>query len=71
MTKSELKYQVELTGSFFFTRDSMKFFGDTMANYGVRSNGNNWELWRKKPVKYGLTESAYFDKLTYKRVFVK
>jgi hypothetical protein len=39
MTPSELKYQVESHGHnrFFFTRDTMRFFGDTMRNYGVRS----------------------------------
>ena len=36
MTPSELKRHVEQTGSYFFTRDSMKFFGDTMGNYSVR-----------------------------------
>lgn len=36
MNASELKYHVEKTGSYFFTRDSMKFFGDRMSNYGVR-----------------------------------
>lgn len=35
---SELKYHVETAdpGTKFFTRDTMKFFGDTMQNYGVR-----------------------------------
>lgn len=38
MTPSELKYNVETkTTSNFFSRDSMRFFGDTMRNYGVRS----------------------------------
>jgi len=39
MKASELKYNVEQanTESYFFDRKSMKFFGDTMANYGVRS----------------------------------
>lgn len=37
MTPAELKYNVEQTGSYFFERRSMKFFGDTMRNYGVRS----------------------------------
>jgi len=37
MTPAELKYNVEQTGSYFFTRKTMKFFGDTMRNYGVRS----------------------------------
>lgn len=36
MNASELKYNVEKTGSNFFSHDSMKFFGDTMSNYGVR-----------------------------------
>jgi hypothetical protein len=38
MTASELKYQVEQAGHepHFFTRSTMKFFGDTMRNYGVR-----------------------------------
>lgn len=40
MTPSELKYQHEkaVPNCFFFSRDSMKFFGDTMKNYGVRSS---------------------------------
>ena len=38
MTVLELKRNVEIRGheSFFFTHSTMKFFGDTMANYGVR-----------------------------------
>lgn len=39
MTPSELKANVEKTGSFFFTRSSMKFFGDTLKNFGVRDGG--------------------------------
>jgi len=70
MTPSELKYNVERSGSepYFFTRATMKFFGDTMANYGCRDAGDCWELWRKRPVKGGLQNSAYFDKVTFKRV---
>ena len=65
MTPSQLKHFVEETGSYFFTRDSMKFFGDTMRNYGVRSKPVQvvtvsgdivecWELYRRRPVKNGL-----------------
>jgi hypothetical protein len=91
MTPSELKYQVEQAGhdSHFFTRDSMKFAGDTMRNYGVcaatiTANYNAageyvpegvsvevWELYRKRPVKHGLRDSAYFDKQTFSRVYAK
>lgn len=39
MNASELKYHVENSGgeSYFFDRKTMKFFGDTMRNFGVRS----------------------------------
>lgn len=39
MTPSELKMNVESAGHdpHFFERDTMRFFGDTMKNYGVRS----------------------------------
>ena len=38
MTPSQLKYEVEAAGHerHFFDRKTMKFFGDTMKNYGVR-----------------------------------
>lgn len=72
MTPSELKYhheQAKPDGT-FFCRGNMKFFGDTMKNYGVRakviSTRRNpetkvWELYRKRPVKRGMQTSAYFD----------
>lgn len=79
MTPSELKYHVEQAGhdSYFFTRKTMKFFGDTMRNYGVceatittRSGQKTvWELYRKRPVLHGMQSSAYFDQTTYARVF--
>jgi hypothetical protein len=38
LTPSELKYRIECAGNepHFFTRSTMKFFGDSMRNYGVR-----------------------------------
>ena len=72
MTPSELKYNVSQTGSCFFHRDSMRFFGDTMRNYGVRAavldGVEVWELYRKRPVKCGLRSSAYFNRATFERV---
>lgn len=78
ITPSELKYQVEATGSKFFERATMKCFGDTMSNYGVRDVGvietpsggkvECWELYRRKPVKHGVQSSAYFNKATFARV---
>lgn len=90
-TASDLKFAVEQSGneSYFFTRKTMQFFGDTMRNYGVRQTtiktyydaegeyvGKDgveiavYELYRRKAVKHGLTDSAYFDAVTFKRVHV-
>lgn len=78
ITPAELRYQVTKTGSHFFERSSMKFFGDTMRNYGVRGGRHVttatgqavfcWELYRRHPVKHGLSSSAYFDVLTFERI---
>ena len=69
MTPSELKYNVRLKNSNFFDRKTMKFFGDTMANYGCRSYKGYWELWRKTPVNGNLQDSAFFCKETFKQIF--
>lgn len=73
MTPSQLKYNHELYngGSYFFSRDTMKFFGDTMRNYGVKDRGLYYELYRKSHVKHGLRNSAYFDKLLFKRINIE
>jgi hypothetical protein len=82
MTPSELKYNVDATGSKFFSRENMKFAGDTMKNYGVRSKpqlidvGNDqqvlcWVLYRRKPVKHGMQKDAYFNNRTFKQVHAK
>lgn len=82
MTASELKAMIEAKGTekHFFTPKTMKFFGDTMRNYGVRetvidtwseNNVEVYELYRKKPVKHGLTKSAYFRKDTLTATFKK
>lgn len=79
-TASDLKYAVEQAGheQYFFTRSTMKFFGDTMKNYGVRKTWVKtydsdkvevYELYRRKPVKHGLNNSAYFHRETFNRVF--
>lgn len=80
MTPSELKRKVEATGSVFFTRKTMRFFGDTMRNYSVRGpvqietwsgTATVYALDRKRPVKNGLSSTAYFDSETFKRCFAK
>ena len=77
MTASELKYLYQQNdGGHFFDRETMRFFGDTMSNYGVRNvkvfdkypDINDaepfeaLELYRRRPVKHGLTSSKYFEK---------
>ena len=81
MNASELKYHVEQTGSHFFERSAMQFFGDRMSNYGVREASiitwtsetpvECWELYRRHPVKYGLDSSAYFDRVTLAHICPK
>ena len=78
-TAADLKHAVEHAGNcqHFFTRSSMKFFGDTMKNYGVRQPrtiptfsgiSTAYELVRRQPVKHGLQSSAFFDAVTFERV---
>ena len=66
MTPSKLKraYQEADPEGHYFERATMRFFGDSMANYGVRSAGEYWELFRKRPVNGGLSDSHYFHKAT-------
>ena len=79
MTKTKLKYRVIATGSHFFDRSAMRFFGDTMANYTLcrlsaqittDSGGTHTchMLTRKRPVKNGLQSPAFFDTTTFERV---
>lgn len=70
-TPADLKAAVENAGhdQYYFTRDSMKFFGDTMRNYGIINHPDYIELYRKRPVKHGLFSSAYFCNKTFKRLF--
>ena len=77
MTASELKYQYQAHGNgHYFDRGSMKFFGDTMANYYVPSalvkittySGDIkecYQLERRRAVKMGRNDTAYFDTSTF------
>ena len=75
MTPSELKANI-LThnpNSHFFDQKTMRFFGDTMKNYGVRKTEiegiDVWEVYRKRPVKHGLKNSAFFRTTDFQQVF--
>ena len=67
MTPSEFKqlYQIAQPDNTYFGRDEMKFFGDTMGNYKIIVHDSCYELARKRPVKYGLHTSRFFDKTTF------
>jgi hypothetical protein len=40
----------------------MVFFGDTMANFGVKKLcSNTYIVYRKRPVKHGLTSQYEFN----------
>lgn len=82
MTPSQLKNEVESRGTetHYFDRKTMRYFGDTMRNYGVRGPvtvetiygpAQAWELYRRRAVKAGNKESAFFDCQTFERVFPK
>ncbi len=71
MNATELKYLYldNDPDGYFFSRKAMRFFGDTMRNYGATET-TVWhrdkrveclELFRKRPVKHGLKSSAYFS----------
>lgn len=72
MTVYELKHKIADKYPYYFSRKAMKFFGDTVKNYGVRRvkicGHDCYELYRKKPVLHGLQTSAFFDVNTFKRV---
>lgn len=78
-TASDLKFwhQRKNPDSYFFTRETMRCFGDTMRNYSVRQpreittpSGDKvlaYELARRSPVKHGLSSSVWFDAVTLQR----
>jgi hypothetical protein len=84
---SELKALHEKNNpqGYFFDRDTMRFFGDTMGNFGVRDGGKVktltdkgvaevevWDLYRKRPNpgKCSLTgHCRYFAKSDGREVF--
>lgn len=81
-TASDLRAFVEgcNENSKFFSRENMRGAGDTMKNYGVRRatidthSGDGvevFELYRRRAVKHGLRDSAYFRADTFAQTFQK
>ena len=73
-TPSDLKRFLDEMGKPFFNRETMRFFGDTMANFGLRKFEHEGrqllELYRKKPVNHGLQKSHYFDAETLQKISI-
>jgi hypothetical protein len=73
MTPTELKQKVQATGSHFFDRESMRFFGDTMSNFGCVSTELNgipcWRLHRKRPTKDSSRGMFYFRKDNFEEIY--
>jgi hypothetical protein len=68
----KLHYTLKNPNDHFFDRKSMRFFGDTMANYAANNTMHHVETYsdgvvecymlrRKKPVKNGLSSPAFFS----------
>ena len=74
MTKSTLMDKVNATGSYYFTEETMRFFGDTASNYylsrkvHVVGGKECYKLSRKKAVNGGLTAPVYFDVNSFEEV---
>lgn len=67
----ELKdlHEYNFPDSHFFSKETLKFFGDTMSNYATRPLSKKViVLERKKPVKNGNQSDAYFDMETGKHL---
>ena len=63
-TPSDIKHAVRAAPheSHFFDRKTMQFFGDTMRNFGTyRDDLGRIILYRRRPVKKGLTGRWVFD----------
>lgn len=75
MTVYELKRKVleNNPNSHFFDRKTLRFFGDSMKNYGVKRTMLDdipvFELYRKRIVKHGINKSSYFHAVTFDQVY--
>lgn len=72
MTPVELKrlHEENNRSSFFFCRETMRYWGDTMRNFHVTDGGDVWVLSRVRPTKSAKAGPfAIFSKADYRRVF--
>ena len=63
MTPSQLKFHVQQTQTekHFFDRETMKFFGDTMKNFGVRSTFINAHIYNASGDYCGSAEKEVWE----------
>lgn len=73
---SDFMDSVKAVYPFFFSKKTMKFFGDKVTNFGLRivtiNDGSEWievyELFRMKSVNHGNHSSFFFRTDTFERV---
>jgi hypothetical protein len=68
-TLSEIKAENEAAGEYFFARNTMKFFGDTMRSFSVHHEGEKVYLVRVRPMRMrchggGVGDRRLFDPAT-------
>lgn len=55
---ADVKRLMEEAGSPFFSRKTMKFFGDNMKNFGMRKEDGKIIIFRKKPTTYTFSDGT-------------
>lgn len=60
-TIHDIKYASQKAERYFFSRQTMRAFGDTLRNFGVFQDNGKIFIHRKKPVKHGLTGTWLFN----------
>lgn len=79
MNATQTLQRIRAAHPIFFCRETMQFWGDTLRNFGVRTvlattwTGGNKEVievYRRRPVKYGLQASHYFDPQTLRIIYL-
>lgn len=67
-TAAQIKHAVEShkSESYFFSRNNMKFAGDTMRNFGTYTHSDGTiRLYRKHAVKHGLRGEWVYNPTDY------
>lgn len=65
-TPADIRAASLAAGHHFFDRQTMQFFGDTMRNFGTRTDDmGRVILYRKRPVRHALTGAWVYNPETH------